>query len=48
MRIEDVQWLGEEVYFTVSEGGRRGKAQLNLRYLLEDDFRYQIEWEDEE
>ena len=48
MRIEDVQWLGEEVYFTVSEGGRRGRAQLNVRHLLEDVFHPFIEWEDEE
>jgi len=46
--IEDINWCGEEVYFTVtSEEGITGKVQLNMRSII-NDYNHYIEWEEEE
>ena len=46
--IEDIDWCGEEVYFTViSEDGTTGKIQLNMRSIINGYTQY-IVWEEEE
>jgi predicted RNA-binding protein with RPS1 domain len=46
--IEDIDWCGEEVYFTViSEDGITGKVQLNMRSII-NDYSHYVEWEEEE
>lgn len=46
--IENIDWCGEEVYFTViSEDGTIGEVQLNMKSIIEE-YSHYIEWEEEE
>jgi hypothetical protein len=46
-RIEDIDWQGQEVYFTLRRSdGVKGQVQLNMWSIIRDDWDDYINWEE--
>tara|TARA_R100000278_G_scaffold31441_1_gene28876 strand:+ start:64 stop:207 length:144 start_codon:yes stop_codon:yes gene_type:complete len=47
MRLVNVDWEGDEVYFRLKrDDGAIGEIQLNMTYIIADDWYDSIVWED--